>query len=533
MAIVLIPYGQLQSGRLGIAVDDVSGQPIASAIEVQATLPLVGDADNFDGRMVFAIDTQILYVFKAGGPEWFPLEGIPVVVGVCNGPLAPNGQPRPPVTGSEVTGTMFYCTDTDVTFVWDGGVWQPIGGRFAGRWIEQKNISTGVAGPNGDTFALGGTPVAGEFVEVFLDGVRQVRNPGGDYNVVGANVIFSAPIPVDVEVFTRTFISTVLEGPAILPNTQVTNVKHTAVVGQTDFDIGIPAVEPSGVFVFVNGLVQCGGGVDYLVSTSDTTITSITRSGTTATATTLNPHGASIGSDVEISGATESDYNGTFTITAIPTGSSFQFTIPVTAPLSATGNPVIFYTPPFINDEIIFTSPLSGGELVDIRVFKSLVTAPSDGEDNTASNIGTGEGIFSAKSGVDLRFKTLEAGPNINIVDLGNELQISTSVGATFEGRNGINTNLHLLADTESYIGVRNTSFIVTIDVSTVPAGTAGSGRRVVITDESGGAGTNNILISHVGATFSGAASPLIINTNHGSKTIVFDGSNWHIVAET
>lgn len=533
MAITLIPYGQLPSGRLGIAVDDITGQPIAGAIEVQTTLPLVGDAENFDGRMVFETSTQVLYVFKSGTPEWFPLEGIPTTIGLCTAVDPVTGQPRPPVLGSEVAGELFFCTDSEVTFVWDGAVWQPIGGRFAGQWTETKSISTGVAGPGGDTFALGGTPVSSEFVEVFLDGVRQVPNPGGDYNVIGSNVVFPSPVAGGVEVFIRTFFSTVLTGPSILQNTQVTETMFTAGVGQTTFDIGRPSVDPAATFVFVDGLLQCGGGNDYIHSTTDTTIVSITRSGTVATVTTADPHGAPIGADVEIAGALEPEYNGTFTITATPTTTTFQFTIGAGAPLSATPDPILFYDPPFFNDEIIFVTPLSGGEKVLIRALRSLVTAPSSGEANTASNLGAGFGVFSTKSGEDLRFKSLDAGPNINIVDLGTSLQISSDVGATFEGRNGINTNLHVLASTESYIGVRNTSFVVTIDVSSVPAGTSGSGRRVVITDESGGAGTNNILISHTGATFSGMASPLVINTNYGSKTIVFDGSNWHIVAET
>ncbi len=526
MGITLIPYGQLEDGKMGIKLDDVTGNPIATVIEVFATLPSVADPDNFNGRMGFDIGAQTLYVFLESTPEWFPLEGIPAEVGNVGG--------TPPTIPAPQDGFLFYDIDTEVMFVWDGTAWRPIGGRFAARYIDQISISTGFAGPGGDTFALGVVPVYAEFVEVFLDGVRQAPNPGGDYNVIGGNVVFPFPVPAGVEVYTRTMESTVLETPAILQNAQVKESIFTATAGQTDFVLSQASFDPAGTFVFVQGVLQQGHGLDYVHATADTTITAIIKSAaTTARATTASAHGAAIGDEVEVFGSLEPEFNGVHTITAIPVANQFEYAIVVTAPAAATPDPILFYSPPFVNDEIQFTSPLAGGERVIVRSFASLVTAPSTGEANTASNLGTGFGVFSTKVGDDLRFKSLEAGPNIQILDLGTQLQLSTDIGATFEGRNGINTNLHLLATTESYIGVRDTSFVVLVDVSTVPGGTSGSGRRVVITDESGGAGTNNIQIGHAGATFSGVPSPLLIDTDYGSVTIVYDGNDWHVVSKT
>lgn len=51
----------------------------------------------------------------------------------------------------------------------------------------------------------------------------------------------------------------------------------------------------------------------------------------------------------------------------------------------------------------------------------------SGGEANTASNIGTGVGLFNSKVGVDLRFHSLVAGDNISITDIGNEIRINAT----------------------------------------------------------------------------------------------------------
>lgn len=51
----------------------------------------------------------------------------------------------------------------------------------------------------------------------------------------------------------------------------------------------------------------------------------------------------------------------------------------------------------------------------------------SSGESNTASNIGTGHGIFSNKTGTDLQFKSIVAGNNIDILSDTDSITISTS----------------------------------------------------------------------------------------------------------
>jgi hypothetical protein len=95
-----------------------------------------------------------------------------------------------------------------------------------------------------------------------------------------------------------------------------------------------------------NFLITCNG-VDpvtiydgsnwFTVATTTTaqTISSITRSGTTATLTTASPHGLITGNRVTISGATSSEYNGTYVITR--TGAStFTYVMASTPAANAT-----------------------------------------------------------------------------------------------------------------------------------------------------------------------------------------------------
>ena len=53
----------------------------------------------------------------------------------------------------------------------------------------------------------------------------------------------------------------------------------------------------------------------------------------------------------------------------------------------------------------------------------------STGEANTASNLGSGEGIFSSKSGANLQFKSLKAGSNVTISSDSSEITISSAGG--------------------------------------------------------------------------------------------------------
>lgn len=77
--------------------------------------------------------------------------------------------------------------------------------------------------------------------------------------------------------------------------------------------------------------------VAYSPGTQFTAVTQITRAGTTATVTTAVAHALIAGDTVRITGATDPGYNGVFTITAVPSTTSLQYTVPGTLATPQTG----------------------------------------------------------------------------------------------------------------------------------------------------------------------------------------------------
>lgn len=79
-------------------------------------------------------------------------------------------------------------------------------------------------------------------------------------------------------------------------------------------------------------------------------------------------------------------------------------------------------------DTIYQTILISGTNIKTINTNSLLGSGDltiTGGETNTASNLGGGEGIFGTKVSVDLRFKSLVAGPNCALTADDNEITIS------------------------------------------------------------------------------------------------------------
>jgi len=541
MAKNLVPYGLLPNGNYGINLDNTTGDPLATALEVLDTLPSVADPDNTPGRLVFSIaDATIFLYINTPTTQWVALEGVPAEVGLSDG--APV-DPKPPVTGSEVPGALYWTTDTEVLFVWDGLQWQATGGRYATNVIEKRNVGDDVT----VSYSLGvSSALPSALVEVFIDGVRQNSldiEPGtGDYSIVGTGIVFVVPPVLNAEILTRAYDTVQISQTA-----RVFETVTVAGVAQDTFPTGVAGTQPEAIIVTVDGLGKTLG-VDYTVTQQDLTVVSITKAfagDVIATVVTLDPHGiTAIGTIVDLAGALEVEYNDTFIVASIVGPSSFTISVLATDPISATPDPILYFSPPFIPDEVVFIVPLAGGELVDIKSLKNIVVAPTAGEANTLSlnslaPFGSAD-ITDGKTGVDLQVKGLVAGSNITIVEdaPGHQITIAASTGANYEQRIGANGSPIVVGESASYVGVLDTTIpgpSIIVDLATCgPGGLAPTpGRKVIIKDEAGLAGTRNIDITGpFAATFDGLAT-YSITTNRGAVTLVFDNANnWNIVSE-
>jgi hypothetical protein len=84
----------------------------------------------------------------------------------------------------------------------------------------------------------------------------------------------------------------------------------------------------------------------------------------------------------------------------------------------------------------------SDSKVASQRAVKMYVDCKSGmGESNTASNIGSGSGIFQAKNGVDLRFRSILAGTNVTVTEGDSEITISAAGG----GGGGTGTGGHVI----------------------------------------------------------------------------------------
>ncbi len=102
-------------------------------------------------------------------------------------------------------------------------------------------------------------------------------------------------------------------------------------------------------------------------------VSSITRSSTTATATTAQAHGLTTGDSVTISGATGTEYNGTFTVT-VTDATHFTYTVSGT-PTSPDPSTAIWVTIPIKNDIYYLTGHVGDMELLTLEVL-DMSTAP-------------------------------------------------------------------------------------------------------------------------------------------------------------
>lgn len=90
-------------------------------------------------------------------------------------------------------------------------------------------------------------------------------------------------------------------------------------------------------FLPAGKIVSAKGGGVFERTQADLTISGITRSGTTATATSSSAHGLQVGDEVLIQGANETEYNGVQTVTAVGSTTTFDYEVSGSPATPATG----------------------------------------------------------------------------------------------------------------------------------------------------------------------------------------------------
>lgn len=125
--------------------------------------------------------------------------------------------------------------------------------------------------------------------------------------------------------------------------------------------------------------------------------------------------------------------------------------------------------------------------IIDVYVNGSWEILPTTnyiGEINVGQSVGSGYSIYDGKSGVDLQFKSLVGGPNVNIADNGDELEISadllvpivyqnigTGDGDIYSGVSGSTHQLREIVSNNGDLTITNNGDIIEFDADIPPAG--------------------------------------------------------------
>lgn len=131
--------------------------------------------------------------------------------------------------------------------------------------------------------------------------------------------------------------------------------------------------------------------------------------------------------------------NGYFSWDSTATNIVFSTTIPVSnvtglADVATSGDFFDLTNVPSITNDLSLLNDVDVGSATTNQILRydgskwvasNETSGPAGGEINTASNIGAGAGLFSAKVGSDLRFKSISSGSNIQVTIQPNTISIA------------------------------------------------------------------------------------------------------------
>jgi hypothetical protein len=247
--------------------------------------------------------------------------------------------------------------------------------------------------------------------------------------------------PLDAELIERPIIRSFLGNPDKLLANSATKIEFDVELAGA----GTPGVAPAWAAL----LKACA-----FAETLNTASVGITRSGSTATVT-ETAHGRASGTYVKISGASQTEYNGTFTIGNITTN-TYDITVTGTPASPATGAPVVGVSASYLpvsasfgsvtlyyyNDSVLHKATGAMGSVkfsINVKQipvmhfsFTSLYSAPAD-----ASPTGVDYSSFQAPKVANTTnttsFSLLSYSGNLESVelDIANDVQFRTLIGSS------------------------------------------------------------------------------------------------------
>lgn len=126
--------------------------------------------------------------------------------------------------------------------------------------------------------------------------------------------------------------------------TRTGTVATATTATDTNFQVGSTVTLAGATPSAYNGAQVVTGVTASSVTTIGPVLVTLTRSSTTATAVSVKPHGFSNGQSITIAGALQTEYNGSYTITWIST-TSFSFTVATTGQLTTPATGAALYVP--------------------------------------------------------------------------------------------------------------------------------------------------------------------------------------------
>ena len=175
------------------------------------------------------------------------------------------------------------------------------------------------------------------------------------------------------------------------------------------------------------------------------------------------------------------------------------------------------------NDTLTMTG--GSGILIDVDGGTDTVTITSTasgaGEANTASNVGTGVGLFRSKLGVDLTFHSLLAGQNIIISDIGDEVRINATGGG------GATVNNQTVANDFQIVGINNVTGVITTNQFSVNSITCTGSDKVSAIDNATGDVTCGAVAGGGNVTNSDDLGDYVVTSPAYRHMMTYDGLQW------